>query len=300
MLHLHAEETTASRRVVQQVLAVARADEGGDAGQRGIVLLIRLADGKRRKLHQVLQLRHRTGSQAVELIQVDKSHHAQLSLEAPVGREVHLVGVIGLQRLRHEALAEGGFQPPLLLTHQQRCHTISKGRVLSHPLRHHRQHPSAEMLHPIRLLRDTLRQVRQTVHPIPCRKFLNIKGKGMIVLHQSGMDIARHIPVPTRNACRLDFQAKRIQFPLAQEFEGRPLLSFRTELVDLREHVVTELVTVVQIAFHPFRRIALHFLHFLRFLSVHHFRFSYQPMPYIQAKFFPILHSHIVFFFRQI
>ena len=151
MLHLHAEETTASRRVVQQVLAVARADEGGDAGQRGIVLLIRLADGKRRKLHQVLQLRHRTRSQTVELIQVDKPHHTQLPFEASVARKVHLVGVISLQRLRHQALAKSGFQPPLLLTDQQRCHTISKGRVLSHPLRHHRQHPSAEMLHPILL-----------------------------------------------------------------------------------------------------------------------------------------------------
>ena len=247
VLYLDAEETTASGGIVQQVAAVARADEGGDAGQRGIVGLIGLADVEGGELHQVLQLRHPARGEAVELIEVDQAHDSQLVLQASVGGKIHLVGVVGLQHFGHQTFAERRFQPTLFFTDEQGSHTIGKGGVLSHPLGSQRQHPSVEILDPMGLCGDSAGEVRQTVGTVPCGELLQVEQERMVGFHQGGMYETGQVAIPTGDAHSLHLDAQGVQLSLAQRTEGFHPASLGAILIDFRQEVVAEVVMGSQI-----------------------------------------------------
>ena len=72
-LHLHADEAATAAQVCQQVQAVARADERGNAGQGLGIPLVGSTDAQAFHLHQVLQLGQAGSWQAVELININQA-----------------------------------------------------------------------------------------------------------------------------------------------------------------------------------------------------------------------------------
>ena len=97
LLHLHTEEASASRGVGQQLLLVARADEGGDAGQLAVLASVRLAEGELFQLHQVFQGGHRSDAVSVELIHIDKAEERELLFASAHAGDIELVDVKLLQ-----------------------------------------------------------------------------------------------------------------------------------------------------------------------------------------------------------
>ena len=108
MLHEHADEPAASRRVGKQFARVGRADEGGDARQGLAVPPVRLAQVEGRELHEVLQERVFLLGYAVELVQVQQPHLGKLPFHLVGTREVDGVGGVGLQLRWLQGPAEGG------------------------------------------------------------------------------------------------------------------------------------------------------------------------------------------------
>ena len=121
MLHEHADEAAASRRVGKQFARVGRADEGGDARQGLAVPPVRLAQVEGGELHEVLQERMFLLGYAVELVQVQQPHLGELPFHLVGTGEVHAVGVVGLQLRWQQGAAEGGLSESLFVADEQGC-----------------------------------------------------------------------------------------------------------------------------------------------------------------------------------
>ncbi len=96
MLHEHADEPAASRRIGKQVARVGGADEGGDARQGLAMPLVGLAQVECGELHEVFQERVFLLGDAVELVKVQQPHLGELPFHLVGTREVDAVGVVGL------------------------------------------------------------------------------------------------------------------------------------------------------------------------------------------------------------
>lgn len=107
MLHVHADEATAAREVGQQVVAVARGDEVGDARQGFGVVLEGPAQGDAFQLHQVLEQRHPFGRKAVEFVDVDEAEGRQLVLGGSRIIQVKVFGEVHLQGRWHQLFYHG-------------------------------------------------------------------------------------------------------------------------------------------------------------------------------------------------
>ena len=118
-LHEHADEPAASRRVGEQFARVGRADEGGDARQGPAVPLVRLAQVEGGELHEVFQEGVLLLGYAVELVQVQQAHLGELPFHLVGTREVHAVGVVGLQLWWQQGAAEGGLSESLFVADEQ-------------------------------------------------------------------------------------------------------------------------------------------------------------------------------------
>ena len=104
---LHAQETPAARRVAQQLAAVARADERGDARQTVVVAAVAPPQGQPRELHQVLQLRVAPLADAVELVEAHQPANGQLTLHAALRRQVGTVAIVGREVGRRSLTSSG-------------------------------------------------------------------------------------------------------------------------------------------------------------------------------------------------
>ena len=93
LTNVEAEEAAAATLISEQGMAIAGADERGDAGQRGALLGIGLAHAQRGHLHKVLQCALLSGRVAVILVEVDEEAIDQSALALALGREVEVVGI---------------------------------------------------------------------------------------------------------------------------------------------------------------------------------------------------------------
>ena len=245
MLHEHADEPAASRRVGKQFPRVGRADEGGDARQGLAVPPVRLAQVEGGELHEVLQERVFLLGYAVELIQVQQTHLGELSFHLVGTREVHAVGVVGLQLWWQQGAAEGGLSESLFVADEQGRGAVCMQPVgESGPLRGQSEHPPVEGLYPQGTVRHTGGQVVQSVAPVPCREPLEIQPEGMVFPYVCGVHHACHIAVPAVDAVAVCLEADGVQVSFRGGPEGP--VSLIRQVAEFRgfcEHVETELVS---------------------------------------------------------
>ena len=220
MLHLHAEETAAARRVGEQFVAVGRGDEGGDARQAERVAPVSLAHMQGGELHHVLQGRMAADGDAVELVQVDEPHFHQELFHTGGVRHVRAVGVIGGKFGRQEVAAERGFSQSLPTAHQYRGHTVGMAVAHPHPLCGHGQHPPAEPAHPQRTVRHAPGQRVEAVFPVPRRQAVEIIAEGMVVGQTVGGHEARHVAVPAQDARLVGGEAEGVEVACREGEEG--------------------------------------------------------------------------------
>ena len=130
-----------------------------------------LAQVEGRELHEVLQERVFLLGYAVELIQVQQTHLGELSFHLVGTREVHAVGVVGLQLWWQQGAAEGGLSESLFVADEQGRGAVCVQSVgESGPLRGQSEHPPVEGLcHPDMwdLSDEPRRQCARRVRPIP-------------------------------------------------------------------------------------------------------------------------------------
>ena len=245
MLHEHADEPAASRRVGKQFARVGCADEGGDARQGLAVPPVRLAQVEGGELHEVLQERVFLLGYAVELIQVQQTHLGELSFHLVGTREVHAVGVVGLQLWWQQGAAEGGLSESLFVADEQGRGAVCVQSVgESGPLRGQSEHPPVEGLYPQGTVRHTGGQVVQPVAPVPCREPLEILPEGMVFPYIGRVHHACHVAVPAVDAVAVCFEADGIQVSFRGGPEGP--VSLIRQVAEFRgfcEHVETELVS---------------------------------------------------------
>ena len=225
MLQLHAEVTTASRRVVQQIHPVARTDERGDAGQVTVLHPVRLAIMQGSHLHQVLQEGEFAGRKLVVLIQNYQTEEREFLFASGRAVEVEAIGVIVGQRLGHQESAKGGFAHPLTRADEQGRHGIGTTPHPARPLGSHAEQPLVETAYPMFRRRDTKGQGRDTVDAVPLGQPIHIGKERMVVRQTLGVKQAGHVLVPavdavvariqTEGVCRTLGDRAKIGFSLA-------------------------------------------------------------------------------------
>ena len=245
MLHEHADEPAASRRVGKQFARVGRADEGGDARQGLAVPPVRLAQVEGGELHEVFQERVFLLGYAVELVQIQQPHLCELPFHLVGTGEVHVVGVVGLQLWWQQGAAEGGLSESLFVADEQGRGAVCVQPVgESGPLCGQSEHPPVEGLYPQGTVRDAGGQVVQSVAPVPCRETLEIQPEGMVFPYIGRVHHACHVAVPTIDAVAVRLEADGVQVSFRGGSEC-PVFPVRqtAELRGFGEHVETELVS---------------------------------------------------------
>ena len=146
LMDIEAEEAAAAALVGEQGVAVAGADERGDAGEGSALLGIGLAHAQRGHLHEVLQRTLLGGRVAVIFVEVDEQAIDQAALTLALGREVEVISIEHPQFGWQQQTAEGALVHTLLLAHEDGCYTVGIERIVpSLCLTHQGEQPTAEV-----------------------------------------------------------------------------------------------------------------------------------------------------------
>ena len=244
---VEAEEAAAAALISEQGMAVAGADERGDAGQCGALLGVGLAHAQRGHLHQVLQRALLGGRVAVILVEVDEKAIDQAAFTLALGREVEVVGVEHPQLGRQQQTTEGALVHTLLLAHKDGRYTIGiEGIVPTLRLAHQGKQPTAKVLHQGLICSKAAHQGTQTVLAIPLRERTEIVRHGMVGLdvHGLGCD-AYTLGPPHVVSVGLEVGHPRLVDALGDGSECRTA-PLRTVFRLFGEHIVAQVVLLAQ------------------------------------------------------
>ena len=244
VFYFDADEAATSGGVGQEVLAVGGADEGGDAGQGLVTLVVGFAEIQHVELHEVLQAGHVAWGESVELIEVDEAHHGEL-LFLEVLADVHLVGVVGAEAGGHEALAEGGFAPSLCLADEDGGGAVGVEVLDSHPLGGEGEHPAVEVVDPVDFGGYAGGQVGEAVVVVPEGDGCEVGSEGVVGWDVGGVEVAEELAAFAFDAGFLDLDVEGVLFAQVEDLEGGGVGVSVFGL--LGEQVVLEFVVFLQV-----------------------------------------------------
>ena len=241
------EEAAAAALVGEQGVAVAGADERGDAGQRGALLGVGLAHAQRGHLHEVLQRALLGGRVAVILVEVDEEAIDQAVLTLALGREVEVVGIEHPQLGRQEQATEGALVHALLLTHEDGRYAVGiEDIVPTLRLRHQGKQPAAEVLHHSLIRGEAAHKGMQAVLAVPLGERGEIVRHGMVGLDVHGLGGNAHALGPPHVVpVGLEVGHPRLIDALGDGSE-RCIAPLRTVFRLLGEYIVAQVVLLAE------------------------------------------------------